>query len=252
MAATAASSTTPSSSPSTSSLPALTVNSSSPTTGPGDSGGIRAELRKNMLKKLRPYPLRHEWVFWHDRNSNTNEEEWEDQLKEIAGISTVQTFWQVYNNTPFTTLPLRDSLHLFKKNVKPIWEDSRNKNGGAWIFRVPKANSQEFWKEILMMAIGEVLQEVVHKGDDICGVSISVRFNSHLIMIWNRNSNNQESVDAIRDRALESIPEELRPAPQNYYYKKHSSHKFFKGDSAGGESASSSSAPAAPQPAPSS
>jgi len=74
---------------------------------------------------------------------------------------------------------------LFKKNVKPIWydisslylvgyreslslflfrEDSRNKNGGAWIFRVPKANSQEFWKEVLMMAIGEVLQEVVHKG----------------------------------------------------------------------------------------
>jgi len=195
--------------------------------------------------------LRHEWVFWHDRNSNTNEEEWEDQLKEIAGISTVQTFWQVYNNTPFTTLPLRDSLHLFKKNVKPIWEDPRNKNGGAWTFRVPKSNSQEFWKEILMMAIGEVLQEVVHKGDDICGVSISVRFNSHLIMIWNRDSNNQESVDAIRDRALESIPEELRPAPQNYYYKKHSSHKFFKGDGAGGESASSSSSiPAAPQPAP--
>jgi len=103
--------------------------------------------------------------------------------------SCAQTFWQVYNNTPFTTLPLRDSLHLFKKNVKPIWydissfrivgcpessflflflfllrEDSRNKNGGAWIFRVPKANSQEFWKEVLMMAIGEVLQEVVHKG----------------------------------------------------------------------------------------
>lgn len=21
-----------------------------------------------MLKKLRPYPLRHEWVFWHDRS----------------------------------------------------------------------------------------------------------------------------------------------------------------------------------------
>ncbi|RPA95220.1 translation initiation factor eIF4e [Choiromyces venosus 120613-1] len=190
MATTATNSTTPSSSPSTSSPPALTVNGSSPTTGPGDSSGIRAELRKNMLKKLRPYPLRHEWVFWHDRNSNTNEEEWEDQLKEIAGISTVQTFWQVYNNTPFATLPLRDSLHLFKNNVKPIWydisspldilghwgslffflfftllrEDPRNKNGGAWTFRVPKANSQEFWKEILMMAIGEVLQEVVHKG----------------------------------------------------------------------------------------
>jgi Eukaryotic initiation factor 4E len=93
-----------------------------------------------------------------------------------------QTFWQVYNNTPFSTLPLRDSLHLFKKNVKPIWyvafcpvtgaleltvccrEDPRNKNGGAWTFRVPKANSQEFWKEVQMMAIGEILQEVVERG----------------------------------------------------------------------------------------
>lgn len=44
-------------------------------------------------------------------------------------------------------------------------EDPRNKNGGAWAFRVPKANSQEFWKEILMMAIGEILQEVVAEGE---------------------------------------------------------------------------------------
>lgn len=43
-------------------------------------------------------------------------------------------------------------------------EDRRNANGGAWTFRVPKANSHEFWKEILMMAIGEILQEVVEKG----------------------------------------------------------------------------------------
>jgi hypothetical protein len=39
--------------------------------------------------------------------------------------------------------------------------------GGAWTFRVPKANSQEFWKEVLMMAIGEILQEVVERGEYI-------------------------------------------------------------------------------------
>jgi len=72
----------------------------------------------------------------------------------------------VYNNTPFESLALRDSLLLFKKNVRPVWEDSRNNKGGAWTFRVPKANntSSEFWKEVMMMAIGEVLQEVVEKG----------------------------------------------------------------------------------------
>ncbi|KAI5790155.1 translation initiation factor eIF 4e-like domain-containing protein [Geopyxis carbonaria] len=212
------------------STPSLQLNGAA--ASPTDSK--RAELRTIMLKKMRPIPLRHEWVFWHERQNNpdaaASEEKWEDQLKEIAQISTIQSFWQVFNNTPFATLPVRDSLHLFKKNIKPVWEDRRNANGGAWTFRVPKTNSHEFWKEILMMAIGEYLQEVVEKGDDICGVSISVRFNSHLIMVWNRDGANQSSVDAIMKCALENLPQELQPQPTNIYYKKHSAHKSFKGD----------------------
>jgi len=195
----------------------------------------RAELRLQMLKKLRPYPLRHEWVFWHERNNvdtPTNlptPASWhQDQLKEIAHINTVQGFWQVFNNTPFETLQLRDSLHLFKKGVKPVWEDKRNVNGGAWTFRIPKAQSYEFWKEVLMMTIGEILQEVVERGDDICGVSISVRFNSHLITVWNRDGGNQKSIDAILARALESVPDEMKPRQESIYYKKHSAHKSFK------------------------
>lgn len=50
--------------------------------------------------------------------------------------------------------------------MKPIWEDPRNNKGGAWTFRIPKTggNSGNFWREIQLMAIGEVLQEVVEKG----------------------------------------------------------------------------------------
>jgi hypothetical protein len=54
-------------------------------------------------------------------NPDALPDKWDDRLKEIAQISTVQSFWQVFNNTPFTNLPLKDSLHLFKKNVKPLW-----------------------------------------------------------------------------------------------------------------------------------
>lgn len=54
-------------------------------------------------------------------NPDASEESWADQLKEMAQVDTIQNFWQVFNNTPFTSLPMRDSLHLFKKNVKPIW-----------------------------------------------------------------------------------------------------------------------------------
>lgn len=58
--------------------------------------------------------------------------------------------------------------------VRDCREDKRNKNGGAWTFRVPKSQSHEFWKEVLMMAIGEILQEVVEKGMFSLCLSLSV------------------------------------------------------------------------------
>jgi len=203
--------------------PALQLNggAGSPTEGPGS----RAELWMTTLKKLRPYPLRHQWVLWHESGSSGATP---NQRTEIEEINTVQRFWQVFNNTPFSNLPPNDWLHLFKKDVKPIWEDERNKNGGAWTFRVPKSQNHEFWKEILVMAIGEILQEVVEKGDDICGVSFSVRFNSHLILIWTRDADNETSRNAVLARVMENLPAEMRPRPQNTFYKKHSDHKNNK------------------------
>lgn len=46
-------------------------------------------------------------------------------------------------------------------------------------------------------------------------------------MVWNRDGDNEKSINNIRDRVLENFPEELRPVPQNYYYKKHEQHAGF-------------------------
>ena len=82
----------------TTSTPSLQVNgatapASSSVAAAGAVPGKRAELRMNMLKTFRPLPLRHEWAFWHDRsaaNSSGTDDNYEDQLKEIASISTIQ------------------------------------------------------------------------------------------------------------------------------------------------------------------
>jgi hypothetical protein len=65
-------------------------------------------------------------------------------------------------------------------------------------------------------------------GDQICGVGLSVRFNSHLISIWHRESSKQKSVDGILECVLEELPPELRPKEENYFYKKHADHAGFK------------------------
>lgn len=144
---------------------------------------------------------------------------------------------------------MRESIYLFKSGFRPIWEDRRNINGGSWTFRVPKAIGPDFWTRIQLLAIGEKLQSVIDDGealahiergdgnnltfvmkqdDQICGVGLSVRFNSHLITVWHRDSSKQNSVDALIACILEELPAELQPKPDSYFYKKHSDHAGFK------------------------
>lgn len=68
----------------------------------------------------------------------------------------------------------------------------------------------------------------IDTGDQLCGVGLSVRFNSHLISVWHREGANQKSIDALLACVLEELPEDMRPKPDNYFYKKHSDHAGFK------------------------
>lgn len=69
---------------------------------------------------------------------------------------------------------------------------------------------------------------MLRTGDTICGVGLSVRFNSHLISIWHRESSKQKSIDNLLECVLEELPVELRPKADGYFYKKHSDHAGFK------------------------
>ena len=130
------------------------------------------EMRANLLQKLRPPPLVHVWEFWHDRQDrktlvgtgadiSSDTANYEDRLVKMATVNDVREFWELFNNFDVMSLPLRDTVHLFHKGIKPLWEDPRNVRGGAWTFRVPKDKAKDFWKEVCMMAIGEQLQEAV-------------------------------------------------------------------------------------------
>lgn len=200
------------------------------------------EFLQSRLQKNRAPPLVHSWDFWHDRqdrshangDSGAGDSTYEDRLEVLANVDDVRKFWNVFNNFDISRLQLRDSIHLFHKGVKPVWEDPRNARGGSWTFRAPKAVAADFWKEVCMMAIGEQLQNAVETErttfrDDICGTSLGVRFNSMLIQIWNRDGEHSEGVERILSTVLENLSSELKPREGSYYYKKHSEHAGFAG-----------------------
>ncbi|KAL2074167.1 hypothetical protein VTL71DRAFT_7945 [Oculimacula yallundae] len=209
-------------------------------TGTSDTGSPaeqRDDAKKNMLKAMRPLPTQHYWNVYFDRQQK-------DQAKSADGtytatleqlgtqIESVQDFWRYNNNTPVDQIKMRESIYLFKQGFQPVWEDRRNIDGGSWTFRVPKANGPDFWTRVQLMAIGEKLQSILDTGDQLAGVGLSVRFNSHLISIWHRAGTNQKSIDAILATVLEELPAELKPKPDNYFYKKHSDHAGFKAPAA--------------------
>ncbi|TPX17284.1 uncharacterized protein E0L32_012251 [Thyridium curvatum] len=193
----------------------------------------RDDAKRNFLKTMRPLPTQHYWHVYFDRQAKDQKKpddgSYQAELEQLGTqIESVQDFWRYNNNTPVEQIKMRESIYLFKSGFRPVWEDRRNINGGSWTFRMPKSIGPDFWTRVQLLAIGEKLESVLDDGDQLCGVGLSVRFNSHLISIWHRESSKQKSVDGLLQAVLEEIPAELRPKPENYFYKKHSDHAGFK------------------------
>lgn len=89
---------------------------------------------------------------------------YEETLVPLMNFTSVKKFWETSNNFDIANLKLRDSVHMFKKTVKPVWEDPRNVRGGSWSFRLGKSISAQAWTRVQLMAIGEALQEVILPG----------------------------------------------------------------------------------------
>lgn len=62
-----------------------------------------------------------------------------------------------------------------------------------------------------------------------------MRFNSHLISIWHREGSNKQSIDGLLACVLAELPDDMKPKPDNYFYKKHSDHAGFKAPDASQE-----------------
>lgn len=132
-----------------------------PTTDPTSTISPQRGIAKmNMLRRMRPPPFQHAWTFYHDKHSDDSN--YEGRLTVLLeNIITIKPFWEAYNSFPLHALKFKDSVHFFKRGVKPVWEDPRNVKGGTWTFRVSKEKYEETWKEILLLAVGEEFSDVI-------------------------------------------------------------------------------------------
>ena len=84
-------------------------------------------------------------------------------------------------------LPQNVSLQLFRNDTRAMWEDEENRNGGDFLYRVPKKQVNQMWERLALNLIGEQLPE------DINGIVVSTRQRVDLIYVWHKTANNPQT-----------------------------------------------------------
>ena len=149
----------------TSDLPQASASEMSATASPARGSA----MLNSIFKSVRVPEFRFRWMFWAEKGQQGGAKDKTAQPEEYASrpkplgeqIISIKEFYQHFNNIPVESLKLRDSIHLFHMGIKPVWEDPRNTRGGAWYFKVTKDMAPQFWHELCLLAVGDVLQGAV-------------------------------------------------------------------------------------------
>ena len=131
-------------------------------------------------------------------------EEYEAGLAVIGDFDTVESFCRYFNwLKPPSKLEKNSNYHLFKKGIKPMWEDKANANGGKWVLTM-KNNPQlldRCWNWLAMALVGEDLDE----GDEICGAVVSLRSKVDRIQLWTRSKDDIEKINGIGKKMVKLL-----------------------------------------------
>ncbi|ODH52780.1 hypothetical protein GX48_00974 [Paracoccidioides brasiliensis] len=132
---------------------------------------------------LKEHPIRSTWIVWY-RPPTPKYSDYEKSTIALASISSVESFWAVYSHLKRPSLlPAVSDYHIFKKGIRPVWEDEANRRGGKWIIRLKKGVADRYWEDLLLAMVGDQFAEA---SEEVCGAVLSVRSGEDVLSVWTR------------------------------------------------------------------
>lgn len=152
-----------------------------------------------------PHLLSHEWTFWYLKpptGSKSNQLNYESLLKQIGTFNTVEDFWSIYlrlKRPDELTNQGTTDYSMFQSNIRPVWEDPNNADGGKLMIRIKKGGivSARLWETLLLLLIGDELSPLL--SNEICGIVFSIRSYEDIISIWTRHSHDMNVIQELRE-----------------------------------------------------
>ena len=157
----------------------------------------------------KPKKFNNKFTFWYHINEISADQEYESQIKKLAEFETLEDFWAIfqYLKKPDDCKQAIE-FQLFKNNIKPMWEDESNKDGGRISLKLRKEFSNLVWEELVFAFIGGYLGKDLK--DEINGLVINCKKDFNTLQIWIKTySNDVTSALEKNVREILSMPSEV-------------------------------------------
>ena len=112
---------------------------------------------------------------------NQKVKEYEKNLIKIGSCDNIKDFWNIFQHMkqPKDLSPGID-YQIFKKGIKPFWEDEMNFYGGKFSLLVNKKYSSLIWEEFVFAFAGGIIPHF----NEINGIVFSSRYDFDVIQVW--------------------------------------------------------------------
>ena len=129
------------------------------------------------------YKLDSKWTFYiHLQNDNN----WDySGYHNIITLDTVEKAVLLNEELSFELIK-KTMLFVMRENIKPMWEDIENQNGGGFSFKIHNKNIEQVWKKLFFLLLGESLTNKVIF-ENINGISLSPKKSFCIVKIWMKN-----------------------------------------------------------------
>ena len=134
------------------------------------------------------YKLKNKWNLWAHLPQDSD---W--TVKSYKKISQFKSIQDVIGITELLPEGLVKNCMLFimKDGITPMWEDSKNRNGGCFSYKVSNKNVFEVWRDLTYVLVGETLSSNATFVNSISGITISPKKNFCIVKIWMINCDHQ-------------------------------------------------------------
>mmetsp|Transcript_72501 Transcript_72501/g.121762 ORF Transcript_72501/g.121762 Transcript_72501/m.121762 type:complete len:428 (+) Transcript_72501:37-1320(+) len=122
------------------------------------------------------HKLANDWTFW------TSSMRGAPELKRHEQFDSIEAFWELFAKHRFSDMPDRTSIHVFKDDIQPLWEDPKNLCGGHFkLIAKSQHTTESAWLDVVLNLIGE---QFPHR-DLVNGASVLAnRSGNSLVKIW--------------------------------------------------------------------